>query len=113
MTSAPRSPRSRPANGPASSVPSSITRTPASGPGSAPCSSGSVRAALRSLVDSELARIRDEHVARLEDVLAHHQLGPLGVAALQRMGDLLVVVERDLRCSGEYQMYDCRRAAGR
>ena len=50
--------------------------------------------------------VRDEHVARLVDVLPHDELRPLGVAALERLRELEVVVGGVRRCSGEYQMYD-------
>ena len=41
------------------------------------------------------AKLAHEHVARLEDVLAHDQLRPLGVPVAQRVGDLPVVVGGD------------------
>ena len=85
MTSAPMSPSSRPVNGPASSCPSSTTRTPASGPGPSVAPRRQLRLRTRSCVLLEDVRLlglelRNQEVARLEHVLCHHELGPLGVA---------------------------------
>src|SRR3954465_3455367 len=52
MTSAPRSPSSRPANGPASMPPSSMTRTPASGPAFLPTPTSLPPRALHELLDA-------------------------------------------------------------
>src|SRR4051812_42670738 len=83
MTSAPRSPSSRPANGPASMPPSSMTLTPASGPsGAAWRSSG-----------SGFER-GDERVTGLIDVLLHDHGGALAVVLAERGHELLVVVRR-------------------
>src|SRR4051794_19223969 len=80
MTSAPRSPSMRPANGPASMPPSSMTRRPASGPcGAAPLSGAGFDCC-------------DERVPGLIDVLLHDQRCALAVVAAQRDDELLVVV---------------------
>src|SRR4051794_31892534 len=77
ITSAPRSPSSRPANGPASMPPSSRTRSPASGP--APPSGAGFECC-------------DERVPGLIDVLLHDQRCPLAVVAPEGGHELLVVV---------------------
>src|SRR3954454_28045 len=77
ITSAPRSPSIRPANGPASMPPSSTTRTPASG--GAPSSGAGIERC-------------DERVSGLIDVLLHDQRRAFGVAAAERRHELLVVM---------------------
>jgi hypothetical protein len=72
-------------------------RTPASGPGPSELwASGAVIRSPAVTAVLHLAHAHDQHVAGLEDVLLHHQLGPLPVARLERARDLLVVVQRDL-----------------
>src|SRR4051812_18060545 len=77
MTSAPRSPSIRPANGPASMPPSSMTRSPASGP-VASSGAGFERC--------------DERIPGLIDVLLHDECRALAVVAAEGGHELLVVV---------------------
>src|SRR5215218_11509795 len=71
MTSAPRSARSWPQKGPASRLPISTTRTPSRG--RAPLALSAIHILLEGSYDE---------VAALVDVLAHDDLGPVGVALL-------------------------------
>ena len=88
-------------NGPASSCPSSTTRTPASGPGAVGCPRvGSCDCGLGHASSSKTSaclglELRNQEVARLEHVLRHHELGPLGVARGKGGRDLAVVVLGD------------------
>src|SRR5215210_8713889 len=71
MTSAPKSARSWPQKGPARRLPISTTRTPSRG-----------RAPLLLSAIHILLQGADDEVAALVDVLAHDDLGPVGVALL-------------------------------
>src|SRR5215210_3629455 len=71
MTSAPKSARSWPQKGPARRLPISTTRTPSRGRGPLPLS------AIHILLQGA-----DDEVAALVDVLAHDDLGPVGVTLL-------------------------------
>src|SRR5215211_2248948 len=83
MTSAPKSARSWPQNGPASKLPISTTRTPSRGRGPLPPSA--IHVLLQGAYDE---------VPSLVDVLAHDDLRPVRIAPLQGLDDLTVVVVR-------------------
>src|SRR5215208_19510 len=84
ITSAPKSARSWPQKGPASRLPISTTRTPSRGRAPLPLSGIHI-----------LLQGADDEVAALVDVLAHDDLGPVGVAFLQSFQDLAVIVVGD------------------
>src|SRR3954453_21378298 len=86
MTSAPRSPRRRPAKGPASIPPSSMTRRPSSGPGP-PSGTG-------------LLERPGETLAGAQDVLLHELGRGVGVAGRQSVDHALVPVARRLLLVG-------------
>src|SRR4051812_39117764 len=75
MTSAPRSPSRRPANGPASMPPSSMTRSPSRGP-----ASGTV-----------LVERTGEPFAGAQDVLLHELGRPVGITGREDLDEALVV----------------------
>src|SRR5215210_6733138 len=84
MTSAPKSARSWPQNGPARRLPISTTRTPSRGRGPLPCAA--IRVTFKGPYDE---------VASLVDVLAHDDLGHVRIAFLEHFQDLTVVLVRD------------------
>src|SRR5215212_9692419 len=84
ITSAPKSPRSWPQKGPARRLPISTTRTPSRGRAPLPLSGIYI-----------LLQGADDEVAALVDVLAHDDLGPVGIALLKSLQDLAVIVVGD------------------
>src|SRR5919112_4617970 len=84
MTSAPKSARSWPQNGPARRLPISTTRTPSRGRGPLPFS------AILVTIEGSY-----DEVASLVDVLAHYGLSPFRITLLEGFQDLTVVVVRD------------------
>src|ERR671921_1470893 len=84
ITSAPKSARSWPQNGPASKLPISTTRTPSRGRG--PLSPSAIHVLLQGAYDE---------VPPLVDVLAHDDFRPVRIAPLQGLNDLTVVVVGD------------------
>src|ERR687890_39347 len=84
ITSAPKSARSWPQNGPASRLPISMTGTPSRGRGPLPFS------AIFVILEGPY-----NEVASLVDVLAHDDLGPVRIAFFERFQDLTVIAVRD------------------
>src|SRR5215212_3653166 len=84
ITSAPKSARSWPQKGPARRLPISTTRTPSRGRAPLPLSGIHI-----------LLQGADDEVAALVDVLAHDDLGPVGIALLKSLQDLAVIVVGD------------------
>src|SRR5215211_3668094 len=84
ITSAPKSARSWPQKGPARRLPISTTRTPSSG--RAPLLPSAIHVLLQGSYDEVAAPV---------DVLAHDDLGPVGVTLLQGPKDLAVIVIGD------------------
>src|ERR687894_3033055 len=84
MTSAPKSARSWPQNGPARKLPISTTRTSSRGRRPLPTSG------IHVTVDGPY-----DEVASLVDVLAHDDLSPVGIALLYGFQDLAVIVVGD------------------